>query len=217
MKKFKGISLKRVLAITIIASVGLLSGCAGAPGAIAVQDNVNLLTYEQLSKQIENTVVMDETLLNKKARWAGKIVSVQNNQEFSKLTISYYPSSANGRPNTNEQSSGQFVAIVQGYVEPRVFAKGRLVTVLGDTIEPLEHPSLFADGLYMWKDINQVRNDPANMIAIASDKRGHLNNPRSQSPFSRDEIGDNIQSSYEITDNNGDSQSIIVDESQDPR
>ena len=85
MKKFKGISLKRVLAITIIASVGLLSGCAGAPGAIAVQDNVNLLTYEQLSKQIENTVVMDETLLNKKARWAGKIVSVRIIRSFQSL------------------------------------------------------------------------------------------------------------------------------------
>lgn len=217
MNNFKGISLRQIFVSLIIAGAGLLSGCAGSPAAIAVQDDITLLNYELLRQNIEDNVVTDKALLNQKARWAGKIISIQNNYLFSKITISYYPSSSNGRPQTKQQSSGQFVAIVPGYVESRVFKKGRLVTVLGNTIEPLNSPSLFTNGLYMWKDISLVRSDPANMLAIANDERGHLNNPRGISPFAKNKIGlyDNFQTTYHITENNGDSQSIVVKKSLD--
>jgi hypothetical protein len=71
--------------------------------------------------------------------------------------------------------------------------------------------------LYMWKDISLVRSDPLNMLGIANDERGHLNNPRGLSPFAKDEIGiyDNFQTTYQITENNGDSQSIVVKKSLD--
>ncbi len=217
MNNFKGISLKQLFVSLTMAGTGLLSGCASPPSAIAVQDDIALLNYELLRQNIEDNVLTDKALLNQKARWAGKIVSVQNNDAFSKITISYYPSSTGGRPETKQQSSGQFVAIVPGYVESRVFKKGRLVTVLGNTIEPLNYPSLFTDGLYMWKDISLVRSDPLNMLGIANDERGHLNNPRGLSPFAKDEIGiyDNFQTTYQITENNGDSQSIVVKKSLD--
>ena len=217
MNNFIGISLRQIFVSLIIAGAGLLSGCAGSPAAIAVQDDITLLNYELLRQNIEDNVVTDKALLNQKARWAGKIISIQNNYLFSKITISYYPSSSNGRPQTKQQSSGQFVAIVPGYVESRVFKKGRLVTVLGNTIEPLNTPSLFTNGLYMWKDISLVRSDPANMLAIANDERGHLNNPRGISPFAKNKIGlyDNFQTTYHITENNGDSQSIVVKKSLD--
>jgi starvation-inducible outer membrane lipoprotein len=217
MNNFKGISLKQIFVSLTMAGTGLLSGCASPPSAIAVQDDIALLNYELLRQNIEDNVLTDKALLNQKARWAGKIVSVQNNDAFSKITISYYPSSTGGRPDTKQQSSGQFVAIVPGYVESRVFKKGRLVTVLGNNIEPLSYPSLFTDGLYMWKDISLVRSDPLNMLGIANDERGHLNNPRGLSPFAKDEIGiyDNFQTTYQITENNGDSQSIVVKKSLD--
>lgn len=214
MKPICNYRLKPLVFVVTILLISLLSACTSGPRSIAVQDSDILLNYELLNQNTGNAVYTDETLLDKKARWAGKIVSVQNNQKFSKITISYYPSAPNGRPKTELLSTGQFVAIVPGYVEPRVFSKGRMVTVLGNTVYPLGYPTLYTAGLYMWKDIGQVKTDPHNMLSIALDERSNLNDPSLLSPFSADQIGyyDDLQPAYEFSENNGNSQSIVVKE-----
>ena len=50
----------------------------------------------------------------------------------------YLPLKANGVPTQTEQSPGRFLAVMKGFVDPTLYAKGRSLTVLGTLDKPVD-------------------------------------------------------------------------------
>jgi len=138
-----------------------LGGCATVPEPIQIPENTRLVEYEQVINSPEAVAVLGE-----KARWGGRIVGVQNKAEVSEIEVVFFPESSNGKPQTSQQSEGRFKAIVPGFVDPLVFEKDRLITIVGEVSEPVvgiigeqnyTYPTLNAVGYFMWKQTSDVQ------------------------------------------------------------
>ena len=135
----------------------LIGGCSMTPENIEVGEVDKLVTYVD-SKQGD--------LAGRKARWGGKIVSVENKKDVSEIEIVYFPEARSGKPRTGEPSEGRFKAVVTGFVDPLVFEEGRLITVVGEVgttsvgiigEQEYQYPVLNAVGYHMWKETSDVR------------------------------------------------------------
>lgn len=142
-----------------------MSGCAIVPQQIDVDDTSSLINFEQISQQ-PNKAPDTATQHDKKARWGGKIVSVQNKKEVSEIEIVFFPENRFGKPQTGSPSVGRFKAVVTGFIDPLVFEQGRLITIVGQVSDSQTgvigeqeyiYPTLNAKGYYMWKDVTETR------------------------------------------------------------
>lgn len=70
----------------------------------------------------------------REVRWGGEIIGVENRDSVSWVEVLQRPLDVDGRPMKTDHSSGRFIARVQGFLDPAVYAKGRQLTVYG-TIE----------------------------------------------------------------------------------
>lgn len=64
-------------------------------------------------------------------RWGGLLLETQNRAEVTRLIILARPLSRDGEPVGSDTSLGRFIAIVPGFLDPKIFAPDRLVTVTG--------------------------------------------------------------------------------------
>lgn len=104
--------------------MALLSGCATqAPAPIAAappnnpplaQVRANLSDYQGIS-----------------IRWGGTIAKVENREQETVLLIVSQPLDDEGKPQVGAASQGRFMAKVNGFLDPVIYATGRLVTVVG--------------------------------------------------------------------------------------
>ena len=101
----------------------------------------------------------------KPARWSGVISAVHNKADQSVIEVVYLPLKSNGVPEQTEQSPGRFLAIMQGFVDPTLYAKGRSLTVLGTLDKPVdsqigEHKYRFSvlkvTGSKLWPPVKEV-------------------------------------------------------------
>lgn len=69
--------------------------------------------------------------LNQRVRWGGSIAGVENRASETWLEIVARPLNSSGRPSAGDESFGRFIAKVKGFLDPAVYATGRLVTVAG--------------------------------------------------------------------------------------
>jgi len=69
--------------------------------------------------------------LNKIVRWGGTIISTQNQQHKTEITILAQPLDKSGEPQQGDQSYGRFIGIMDGFLDPAIYATGRAVTVYG--------------------------------------------------------------------------------------
>jgi len=92
-------------------------------------------------------------------RWGGAIVSVENQRDVSWIEIVERPLDADGQPRNTDNSAGRFLARVDGFLDPAIFAPKRLVTVAGSldgvstrTIgaHPYTYPVVHAEHVYLW-------------------------------------------------------------------
>jgi outer membrane lipoprotein len=92
-------------------------------------------------------------------RWGGTITSVENRRDETWLEIVERPLDANGQPRDTDKSAGRFLARVQGFLDPAIFAPKRLVTAAGTldgnstrTIgeHPYTYPVVHTDSIYLW-------------------------------------------------------------------
>jgi outer membrane lipoprotein len=92
-------------------------------------------------------------------RWGGAITTVENRRDETWIEIVERPLDANGQPRDTDQSAGRFLARVQGFLDPAIFAPKRLVTAAGTldgnstrTIgeHPYTYPVVRADSIYLW-------------------------------------------------------------------
>jgi outer membrane lipoprotein len=126
----------RLVAGFLLAS--LLSACAAAPPELAYQPESALLPY---APALNRPGAM--------ARWSGIIASVRNEADQSVIEVVVVPLQANGAPEQMEHSPGRFLALLAGFADPTLYAKGRTLSVLGQLAEPVDgkidqHPYRFS-------------------------------------------------------------------------
>ncbi len=92
-------------------------------------------------------------------RWGGAIASVENRRDETWVEIVEQPLGHDGHPRNSDQSAGRFLARVNGFLDPAIFAPQRLVTVAGvldgnnsRTIgqHPYTYPVVHVEHIYLW-------------------------------------------------------------------
>ncbi len=145
--------------ITVMWALCLISGCATFPDALQVSDESQLVTYQQVSAQ-------PQASKGKLARWGGEIASIKNKPEMTVLEVVHYPLKSYGRPIDQDESIGRFRVNVDGFLDPMVYEKGRLVTFTGTVLGVEkglvgEHeyvfPSLSSSAYHLWKKVTEQR------------------------------------------------------------
>lgn len=70
-------------------------------------------------------------------RWGGTIAALENHAKETWLEIVARPLQGDGRPSDSDGSPGRFIAVIDGFLDPVVYAEGRSVTVTGTIAEPV--------------------------------------------------------------------------------
>ena len=106
-----------------------------------------------------------KSYLSQKVRWGGVILTTENKQDTSSLTIVAFPLDGDGRPKVKGDSTGRFIAVVGEFLEPLVFSQDREITVTGRLLKtqtldvgeyPYEYPVIQVEHYYIWP----VREEP---------------------------------------------------------
>lgn len=101
-----------------------------------------------------------------KVRWSGTIAAVENQgMDATVLVIASRALNNEGKPLADAGSRGQFMAKVNHYLNPAIYAKGRSVTVDGTIVGsesraigngPDSYPYVAADDYYLWPGAQQA-------------------------------------------------------------
>ena len=95
----------------------------------------------------------------KPVRWGGAIISTQNLQNITELTILAKPLDRYGEPEAGDHSYGRFIARHNGFLDPAIYANGRSITVYGKFEKTLNkkidnfeynYPIVQIEHLYLW-------------------------------------------------------------------
>ena len=110
----------------LAAALLTLAGCASQPSPIATEPAGNVPIAEVRANP--------DAYVGKQVRWGGAIASVENKANQTWVEIVGRELKDNGRPLLKKESRGRFLARFQGFLDPAVYAPGRLITIIG-TIE----------------------------------------------------------------------------------
>ncbi len=111
----------RALALAILGTA--LCGCAAQPRPPA--------------PRIDTAVTVRAVLADPRAtadarvRWGGVIVHDTVGKTRSTLTVLAFPLAEDGRPRLGKLPYGRFLAISPGYLDPMLYGRGRLVSIVG--------------------------------------------------------------------------------------
>jgi outer membrane lipoprotein len=95
----------------------------------------------------------------KQVRWGGTIISTENRQDSTRLTVLGQPLYKDGEPQLSDDIAGRFIAAVPGFLDPTVYAVDRRVTVTGTVTgmetgnvgeHPYHYPVVEAQAWYLW-------------------------------------------------------------------
>ena len=73
-------------------------------------------------------------------RWGGVIVKTENLEAETWVELVVRELDGKGRPRALDRSEGRFLARMEGFVDPSVFASGRLLTISGIVEKSLSRP-----------------------------------------------------------------------------
>jgi outer membrane lipoprotein len=131
----------------------LLAGCATqAPDAIRDAPPIDL-SLAQVRANVPAYV-------GQRVRWGGRMAAVENRPSETWLDIVALPLDGSGRARASDQSLGRFIARVEGFLDPAIYANGRLMTVAGSVegtvTRPIgEYPYTYvlvkADAVKLWE------------------------------------------------------------------
>ena len=92
-------------------------------------------------------------------RWGGTILETVHRENITRLTVLGRPLHKDGEPKSSDDSAGRFIAIVPEFLDPKVYAADRHVTVTG-TLAGTEagqvgehtynYPVVNADAWHLW-------------------------------------------------------------------
>ncbi|MDA8390982.1 MAG: Slp/YeaY family lipoprotein [Gammaproteobacteria bacterium] len=110
-------------ALTLVVLGAALAGCAGEPLPQAARVDTAVTTQTVLTNPA--------AARGARVRWGGLVVRDTVGAAGSTLTILAYPLAPNGRPRLAEPPFGRFRAAARGYLDPMIYARGRLISVVG--------------------------------------------------------------------------------------
>ncbi len=120
-----------------------LAGCAVHPRPAA--------THIDRHMDLRAVLAHPQRTRGARVRWGGVVIRDNVGPVHSTLTVLAYPLRANGRPRLGAMPEGRFQAVAPGYLDPMLFARGRLVTVVGTVIGT--RPGLIGQAHYLYPRI----------------------------------------------------------------
>jgi outer membrane lipoprotein len=115
----------RQLILLIISSVVLFTGCA----AVISEQSRKLVDTNDSFKVIKQT---PEAYIGKHVMLGGRIANVRNSAEGAQLEIVQFDLSSTGYPEETFLSYGRFLATNGSYMDPMVYRRGMLITLVGE-------------------------------------------------------------------------------------
>lgn len=113
------------LAICLLMAI---SACSNVPKNIKLSSASEV----QLNQVIANKRITE----GKPIRWGGEIVDIDNTDDFSMIQVVQFPLNHYGKPMTDRNSLGRFMARTTEFFDPVVYKSGSLITFSGNaTIE----------------------------------------------------------------------------------
>lgn len=106
-----------------VVSVLALAGCALHPRPQAPNVNTRLTLAEALAHPHRTIGV--------RVRWGGMILRDTVGAHGNTLTVLAYPLTRGGRPRLSKTAWGRFQAHTKHYLDPIMYARGRLITIVG--------------------------------------------------------------------------------------
>jgi len=109
-------------------------------------------------EQVRSSPVENQIWL---VRWGGEILETENLENETRFTVLASKLSKSGEPGTTDDSEGRFIAIVPVFLDPKVYAPGRYLTVSGTLLRfedrkvgefDYRYPVLEADSYYLWPE-----------------------------------------------------------------
>lgn len=144
--------------IGILATTLLLSGgCAGGPAFDTSQADRSV-TPAQVAAEMP-------AMMDREVVWGGMIVETTNLEYSTLIEVLAYPLDGNDRPQYDEPVTGRFIAEHRGFLDPEVYANGRLLTVMGTIARTATamvgdsqqtYPVVDASGIYLWPREEEV-------------------------------------------------------------
>jgi outer membrane lipoprotein len=89
----------------------------------------------------------------------GRIIKTENFSDYSEITVVQFPLDRSNRPLADNESDGRFLVRSDSFIDPEIYAPGRLLTVAGEITGaeirsvgnyPYEHPIVRGE-LYVWE------------------------------------------------------------------
>jgi len=135
----------------------LLGGCASQVPLVIREAPADSPSLEQVRG--EDT----DGYFGKQVRFGGTIISTDNREDVTWLTVLGQPLYGDGKPEYTDDSAGRFIALVPEFLDPKVYAADRRVTVTGTLVRTeagkvgeyaYTYPVVEATAWYLWpKDV----------------------------------------------------------------
>jgi outer membrane lipoprotein len=132
--------------------VSQVSGCAPISKELRAEAD-QTLTFQQV---FENP----EAYKGKMVIWGGEIIRTLNQKDKTTLIeVLQKPLGWRGEPKRTDASGGRFLVLVEAFLDPHTYGKGRAITVageiLGEKIRPLgeieyRYPLLVSKQIHLW-------------------------------------------------------------------
>ena len=99
------------------------------------------------------------TYQGQRLRWGGTIIETVNQKDVTRLTVLGRPLFRDGEPRLTDDSDGRFIAVVPEFLDPKVYAPDRRITVTGTFARsetgkvgehPYRYPVVEAQAWYLW-------------------------------------------------------------------
>ncbi len=128
-------------------------------GACASQVPLNIREAPANNPSLGEVREQAEGYLGRRVRWGGTIIETGNREDTTRLVVLGRPLSKAGKPETIDASAGRFIAIVPEFLDPKVYAPERRVTVTGRLLRteagqvgeyPYSYPVVQAQAWYLW-------------------------------------------------------------------
>jgi outer membrane lipoprotein len=110
-------------------------------------------TFSQLQKQ-------PDKFLEKTVMWGGKIIETRPMAATTELVVLQLALSGRDRPKDDDHSQGRYVARSKEFLDPVIYPKGTLITVIGRFVET--EPSMIGEMSYQYPviEIDEIKKWP---------------------------------------------------------
>jgi outer membrane lipoprotein len=116
---------RNLLALLLILT---LTSCAAGMSEQARSKVTYFGTFSQLQKQ-------PDKFLQKTVMWGGKVIETRPREAATELIVLQLDLTGQDRPMDDDHSQGRYVARSKGFLDPAIYPKGTLITVIGRFVE----------------------------------------------------------------------------------